>query len=115
MYGDTPILRASNSVPRFRGFPDVPQFPHRHDACMAGEELAGQKSPGKDSEMFEMTPTAMTVRTMRFQDDVAQAERYHALVRGDKVVGKTRVAFPAIRLPRISPISRLFHKRLRPA
>jgi hypothetical protein len=65
--------------------------------------------------MFEMTPTAMTVRTMRFRDEVAQAERFHALVRGDKVVGKTPVAFPAMRLLRISLISRLVHIRLRPA
>jgi len=65
--------------------------------------------------MFETTPTAMTVRDMRFREDVAKAERYHALVRGDKVVGRAPVALPAIRLPRISLISRLFHTRLRPA
>jgi hypothetical protein len=52
---------------------------------------------------------------MRFQDEVAKAERYHALVRGEKVGGKASVMVPAIRLPRISLISRLIHLRLRPA
>ena len=61
--------------------------------------------------MFETTPTARTVRDMRFRDD----ERYHALVRGDKIVGRAPVALPAIRLPRISLVSRLIHLRLRPA
>ena len=65
--------------------------------------------------MFETTPTAMTVRDMRFREDVAKAERYHALVRGDKIVGRAPVALPAIRLPRISLVSRLIHARLRPA
>jgi hypothetical protein len=64
--------------------------------------------------MFETTPSAMTVRDMRFRESVAKAERYHALVVGDTAVGRLPVVLPAIRLPRISLISRLIHLRLRP-
>ena len=83
---------------------------------MHGPGGPGQReATGKDTSMFELSPTDCAVRVMRFQDEVAKAERYHALVRGDKIVGRAPVALPAIRLPHISLISRLFHVRLRPA
>ena len=82
---------------------------------MAGEVQASREPFGKDIPMLETSQTTMTVHDMRFRENAAKAERYHALVRGDKSAGKTLVVIPVIRMPRISLISRLFHARLRPA
>ena len=65
--------------------------------------------------MLNQTPTSCKVNDMWISEQLAKAERYHELTRGDSVAEKKPVQRPAVQAPRISLISRLFHARLRPA
>ena len=65
--------------------------------------------------MPTLTPTTCTVNNMWISDQLAKAERYHELTRGDSVATTKPVDRPAVQKPRLSLISRLFPTRLRPA
>ena len=84
------------------------------------ESWSDEQSPGraeplrKDAPMFELSPTASEVTYLRVQDDLARAERYHALTRTEGVAEKAG-AQSVIRLPRVSLVRRLGHLLPRPA
>ena len=65
--------------------------------------------------MLDLTPTNLKVNDMWINEQLAKADRHHELTRGDSVSTKKSVQRPAVQMPRISLISRLFHTRLRPA
>jgi len=65
--------------------------------------------------MHNLTPTACSVNNMWINEQLAKAERYHELTRGDAAVDQKPVDRPAVRMPRLSLISRLFPSRLRTA
>ena len=81
---------------------------------MAREALAG-KITRKDTPMLDQTPTSLKVNDMWIGEQLAKAEQYHELTRGDSVAEKKPVQCPAAVAPRISLINRLIHTRLRPA
>ena len=83
---------------------------------MHGQGATGQTEiTGKDTPMLDQTPTNLKVNDMRIGEQLAKAEKYHALTRSDSVADKKPVQHPAVQAPRISLISRLIHTRLRPA
>jgi hypothetical protein len=65
--------------------------------------------------MFDMSPVSTEVKYARFQEDLAKAERHHALNRDALPVEKHSAARITIQVPRISLFRRLSHLVLRPA
>jgi hypothetical protein len=69
----------------------------------------------KDPTMIDLTPTTLKVNDLRISQDLAKAERYHALTRNDVATRKEAVERPALQRPRISLIRRLAQALPRPA
>ena len=65
--------------------------------------------------MHNLTPTACSVNNMWINEQLAKAERFHELTRGDGAMDQKPVGQPIFRMPRLSLISRLFPTRLRTA
>jgi hypothetical protein len=65
--------------------------------------------------MIDLTPTNLNVNDLWIRENLAKAERYHALTRGEEAVQKQSVERPAIQMPRISVIRRLVQALPRPA
>jgi hypothetical protein len=69
----------------------------------------------KVPSMIDLTPTTLKVNDSRISQDLAKAERYHALTRNDRVTGKQSGERPAVRWPHISIVCRLVNALPRPA
>ncbi len=65
--------------------------------------------------MLDMTTTTCTVNDLRTRENLAKAERYHALTRSDLGGGQPASRRIALRLPKFNVSLCLPHRSVRPA
>jgi hypothetical protein len=65
--------------------------------------------------MIGQTPTSLKVNDMWIRENLAKAERYHALTRNEADAEKQPITYSTVRMPRISLFRRLATALPRPA